>query len=943
MADGANPPTPYSESDTRQQLIDRQLALAGWNVRDPSQVLQELDIVIAEGKPGAVSERSKGPYDGHQFADYGLMIRGRPAAVVEAKKTSRDAEVGQEQARQYAVHLNRIYPGSDPFVMYSNGHKTFFWETGQYPPARVFGFPSPLDLEWMQDRRRERRALSVELINTGIAGRDYQIEAIRTVLDGIEAARRKFLLVMATGTGKTRVAAALIDVLNRGRWVKRTLFLVDRIPLRDQALDAFKEHLPAEPRWSSNEGKFVRDRRIYVATYPTMLNLIEGGTTPDRWISPFFFDLIVADESHRSIYNIYKQVIEYFHGLTLGLTATPRDQVSHDTFHLFDCPTGEPTFVYSFEEAVNHKPPYLVPFEALKLKTRFQVEGIRGPKLDENEQEQLELQGFDPERVDWEGTDLEKKVTNSGTNAQIVREFMEESIKDPSGMLPGKSIVFACSVAHARRLQDLFDRLYPEHKGRLAKVMVSDDSRVHGKGGLLDQFKNHDMPRVAISVDMLDTGVDILEVVNLVFAKPVYSLVKFWQMIGRGTRVLDADPAQRKPWCTAKDRFLILDCWGNFEYFDMHPKGREPGSQVPLPVRLFRARLDQLAAALAFKSPVSGGVAKRLRADLAALPAQNVVVMEAQAQLARARSDAFWVKLDEASIAYLRDTIAPVLRAQTGLDAKALRFEIDVTDFGTALVQGNDQAMATLRDSIVEQVAGLPATNLVAREQALISQVVDGSWWTGVDQAKLDDLVARLGPLMYLRREDAGPLVQISLADVTLVHERISSGTGGADLAVSEYRRKVEETVRQLLADNEVLQRLQAGEPVSDADLRALAELLRKQDPAIDEDRLRKAYDVRSASFEKLIRQVLGVETIERWSTMVSRAFEEFIASHTTYSARQIRFLQTLRTFVLQRRRLERKDLVEAPFTQVDPKGIRGVFPAPQIEEVIEFANRLVA
>jgi type I restriction enzyme R subunit len=945
VPDSPERPDPYSESDTRQQLIDQQLRLAGWNVRDPSQVIQELDIVVADGVRGAVREAAR-PYEGHQFADYGLMLRGRPAAVVEAKKTSRDARVGQEQAKQYADGLQRVYGGAAPFVMFSNGHNTFFWDTDLYPPAKVFGFPSPLDLEWMMERRTRRAALSVELINTRIAGRDYQIEGIRTLLDAMEHGRRKFLMVMATGTGKTRTAVALVDTLMRARWVKRVLFLVDRIALQEQALDAFKEHLPAEPFWPREGDRgFVRDRRVYVTTYPTMLNLIEAGTTPERWISPFFFDLIVADESHRSIYNTYKQVVRYFHGLTLGLTATPRDQVAHDTFDLFDCPHGEPTFAYSYEEAVRHEPPYLCEFEVLKLRTRFQVEGIRGPRLDAHEQEQLELEGFDPETIDFEGTDLEMKVANSGTNAQIVREFMEESIKDPSGTLPGKSIIFACSIAHARRLQDLFDQLYPEHHGRLARVMVSDDARVHGKGGLLDQFKTRDMPRVAISVDMLDTGVDVLEAVNLVFAKPVYSRVKFWQMIGRGTRVLPDDRAQRKPWCPEKDRFLIMDCWGNFEYFDMHPKSREPGTQVPLPVRLFRARLDHLAAALASRSLEAVPWAIRsLRADIQALPANNVDVMEAQAQLARVHGEGFWARPNEGDLRYLRETIAPVLRAQSGLEPKAVRFEIDVVDFGTAMLVANRDGASILRDAIVQQVTELPmGVNLVARERKLIEAVLGDAWWAEVTHERLDELIARLGPLMRFRREEQGSMVSLHLADLTAVHERIPVGTGGADLAIGEYRKRVEEAVRRLLADNEVLQRLQAGEAVTEADLRTLAELLRRQDPTMDEERLRRAFDVRSASFVQLIRHALGVERLERFPTAVNRSFDEFIAAHTTYSAPQIRFLQTLRTFLLQRRQLDRQDLVAAPFTQLDPNGIRGVFSAGQIEEVITFAQGLVA
>jgi type I restriction enzyme R subunit len=937
-------PEPYSEADTRQQLIDDRLRLAGWDLDDPTQVIQELDIYIADGREAAVRERTRRPYAGHQFADYALVLRGKPTAVIEAKKTSRDAELGQEQAKQYAEQLQRIDRGVLPFIMYTNGHDTFFWDSEQYPPIKVVGFPTRDDLEWLAQRRETRGPLSVELINTRIVERDYQVEGIRTVLEAIEARRRRFLMVMATGTGKTRVAAALVDTLMRAHWVKRVLFLVDRIPLQEQAILAFKEHLPGSPYWPRDgDTGFVRDRRVYVTTYPTMLNLIHAGTTPATWISPFFFDLVIADESHRSIYNTYQQVVRYFHGLTLGLTATPRDRVDHDTFALFDCPAGDPTFAYSFEEAVRHDPPYLCDFEVLKVRSKFQVEGIRGPKLDDQKREQLEIEGLDPDSIDFEGTDLEQKVTNSGSNAVIVREFMEEAIKYPTGTLPGKTIIFAVSVKHARRLQELFDQLYPEHRGRLARVLVSDDSRVHGKGGLLDQFKTQDMPRVAISVDMLDTGVDIREVVNLVFAKPVYSYVKFWQMIGRGTRVLD--PALPKPWCPEKDKFLIIDCWANFEYFEMDPTGREPGQLVPMPVRLFRARLDQLEVALTRPAAEVGEALKAdLRADLAALPANNVVVLENQAVLARVRDDGFWSRLGPDDMGFLRRTIAPILRAKSDADFKALRLETDVVELGTALLHGNREAADTLRDSIVDQVGELPlGVNLVARERELIEAVLTPAWWTAVDNAGLRRLVLRLAPLMRFRQERRDPVLSLHLADITAVRERIATGPDGRDMPIAAYRQRVEEAVRALVAENPVLQRIQIGGEVSEADLRDLAELLRRQDPGIDEERLRRVYDVRSASFVRLLRHVLGVEPLERWSTYVSRKFEEYIAAHTTYSALQIRFLQTMRTFLLQRGKVERHDLVEAPFTQLHPQGVRGVFPAGDIDEILGLTAELAA
>ncbi|EMM90914.1 type III restriction enzyme, res subunit, partial [Leptospira interrogans serovar Djasiman str. LT1649] len=383
----------------------------------------------------------------------------------------------------------------------------------------------------------------------------------------------------------------------RSGWVNRTLFLVDRIALRRQTLDAFKEYLPDEPIWpKEGELEISRERRIYVSTYPTMLNIIRDEIQP---LSPHFFDLVVVDESHRSIYNTYQEILDYFNTITLGLTATPTDIIDHNTFRLFECEDGVPTFVYSYEEAVNHVPPYLCNFQIMKIKSKFQAEGINERTISLADQKKLILEGREIEEINFEGTELEKTVINRGTNSLIVREFMEECIKDPDGVLPGKTIFFCMTKAHARRMEEIFDSLYPEYKGEIAKVIVSEDPRVHGTGGLLDQFIKNDMPRIAISVDMLDTGIDVREIVNLVFAKPVYSYTKFWQMIGRGTRLLEEDKI--KHWCPEKNSFLIIDCWDNFEYFKLNPKGKPTSPQIPLPVRLFGLRLDKVAKAIELK------------------------------------------------------------------------------------------------------------------------------------------------------------------------------------------------------------------------------------------------------------------------------------------------------------------------------------------------------
>ena len=931
-----------NEAQTRQEIIDKQLALAGWDVNDVSQCTQELDIdLVAAGVPHKAEPTSK--FDNHQFADYALLHRSKPIAVVEAKKTSKDARVGKEQALKYSQNLQKLHGGDFPFIFFTNGYDNWFWEYNVYPPFKVHGYPTRDDLEWMQQRRETRKPMSVELINTDIAGRDYQIAAIRSILEGIEAKRQKFLLVMATGTGKTRTAAALFDVLIRARWAKRILFLVDRVALANQALEAFKEHIPSEPVYPKDGDKGLpKDRRIYVETYPTMLNVIQSIDSQRNYISPFFFDVIIADESHRSIYNTYRQVLDYFHAIKIGLTATPTDRIDHDTFSLFECDQGQPTYAYTYEEAIQHVPPYLCDFEVLNVRSKFQIEGIRGETLTEEQQESLKLQGIDPDDVDFEGTDLEKKVTNSGTNAVIVREFMEECIKDSSGIVPGKSIFFCISKDHARRVEEVFNKLYPEYGGNLARVIVSEDRFAQD---LLKQFKKNDFPRIAISVDMLDTGVDVREVVNLVFAKPVYSYVKFWQMIGRGTRVLDI-PEKRNPWCKEKDKFLIIDCWANFEYFKLRPRGKEPGEQIPLPVRMFRARIKQLEAAQKANSgEFIASAINALREDISSLPKANVVVRESAKDLDAVSKDEFWRNLSKANLEFLRVHIAPVMRARSEVDFKAMRFEMEIVELSTALLEKNADQVQIIRDSIISQVNELPlSVNVVEAEHDLIEEVINPyNDWSDVSLDWLNSITKKIAPLMRYREGSPSQVMKLSLSDLTAEKKYIEFGPKNERMTTLAYREKVEQFIRDLEANNEVIQKLKAGAEISKSEIKNLAELLESQRVPVTEELLRKVYDHKTASFIQFIQHILGLKKLESWTETIEAKFDEFIKRHNTFGHLQIQFLQTLKTFILQNRKVERQNLVDRPFTQIHPNGIRGVFKPSEIDEVVEFIERLVA
>lgn len=928
-----------NEAQTRREIIDKNLEKAGWKINDPSCVSLEFDIYLEKSE---IDNEFRDEFTDHQFVDYLLLGKdSKPLAVVEAKRTSKDARLGKEQALQYAKAIEEKLGEDRPFVFYTNGYDIFFWDSDNFPPRKIYGFPTREDLERLRFLRKEKTPLSVELINTAISGRSYQIEAIRSILEGVEANKRKFLMVMATGTGKTRTCLSLLDVLMRAKWAQRVLFLVDRVALGIQASDDFKEFLSNAPIWpKEGEKEFSFDRRVYVTTYPTMMNIIEN---ENKYISPFFFDVIVADESHRSIYNVYKNILTYFDAYQIGLTATPTNNIAHDTFELFECESGDPTFAYTFEEAIEHIPPFLCDFEVLDVQSKFQLEGIKADNLPYEIQSKLIEEGKDIEDINFEGTDLEHKVTNSGTNKVIVREFMEESIKDSNGVLPGKSIIFAVSKAHARRLEEIFDALYPEHKGKLANVIVSDDPRAYGKGGLLDQFKNKEFPRVAISVDMLDTGIDIREVVNLVFAKPVYSYTKFWQMIGRGTRVLEEDPAKRKEWCKDKDKFLIIDCWSNFQYFKMHPKGREPGSQTPLPVRLFQARVNKLEAALKTnKQDIVKRVTEDIKNDIDSLPANNVVVLENKAVLEKVKDENFWAVIGEDRLDYLRKTIAPILRAKSGVDFKAMRFEIDMTDLSTAHTIANLEALNVLKESIVEQVSELPLTiNMVNKEKDLIEEIQSEKYWSIVTEDKLYEAICKLGPLMRFREQIRGGIEKLSLDDIVSKKEWVEFGPEHERLTTFAYRNRVEKLIKDLKDENPTLQKLAAGEEISEDEIEELEKILRSREPFVTEKLLQKVYDNQSATFVQFIRHILGLEKLSTWSEEVTLKFDRFISEHNDfYTSKQIQFLQALKTFILQTRNIDKKDLINPPFTQFHSRGIQGLFTPSEIAEIYAFSQQ---
>ena len=571
----------FDEETTRRRLIDQMLVQAGWDVgsngANTSQVTQEEKVQHQPTESGI------------GYADYVLWgDDGKPLAVVEAKKTSRNIIAGHKQGKDYAEALEKDH-GQRPVIFCTNGFEIDIWDDAKGEvPRRIFGFYSKDSLEYCHWKTRERTKLAELSPDPEIVDRLYQIEAIKRVCEEFDGKRRKALIVQATGTGKTRVAMALTEVLLRAHWVKRILFLCDRRELRKQANNTFAQFLDSEPRtFVTNKTKGDRKKTVYLATYPAMMKCFQDFDTG-------FFDLIIADESHRSIYNRYRDIFIYFDALQVGLTATPVNvhtrSFMRNTFKMFDCEDGDPTAHYSYEEAITDTPPWLAHFQVTKHTTKFLRKGIKYADMSEDEKKQLDEQVEDPELIDYEKEAMGQEVFNKDTDRAILRNLMDNGIRVADGTHVGKTIIFARNHNHAVTLQALFEEMYPQYMKPKQEFCAVIDNYVDRAEQLIDDFKgegNNPNLHIAISVDMLDTGIDVPEIVNLVFAKPVKSYVKFWQMIGRGTRLCPNlfGPGKHKEF------FQIFDHWGNFEYFGENPPECEPSVQKAVTQQIFEARI----------------------------------------------------------------------------------------------------------------------------------------------------------------------------------------------------------------------------------------------------------------------------------------------------------------------------------------------------------------
>ncbi|MCK5862073.1 MAG: DEAD/DEAH box helicase family protein, partial [Candidatus Hydrogenedentes bacterium] len=726
----------FDEAKTRKLLIDQMIVQAGWNLAAGEESTSEV------GKEVEVPDQ---PTDsGIGYADYVLYDdNGSPLAVIEAKKTVYDAEKGRAQAKIYADGLEKKY-GQRPIIFYTNGYDIFIWDDAKGEvPRRLYGFYSKDSLRycrWQTTQRQPR--LAVLIPNKDIVNRLYQFEAIKRVCERFDSKRRKSLLVLATGTGKTRVAIALSELLINAHWAKRILFLCDRRELRKQAHNAYAQFLDAEPRtYVTSKTNEERNKTVYLATYPAMMKCFQN-------FDSGFFDLVIADESHRSIYNRYRDLFVYFDAMQVGLTATPVHKINRNTFLIFDCEDDDPTAHYSYENAIKDIPPYLVPFQVTKHTTKFLRDGICYTDLTKEQQQQLDEQVEDAESIDFTREQVSREVFLKDTDRKILRNLMENGVRIADNTHIGKTILFARNHRHAIQLQRLFEEMYPQYMKPRQEFCAVIDHYVDRAEQLIDDFKNPDKNlHIAISVDMLDTGIDVPEVVNLVFAKPVKSYVKFWQMIGRGTRLC------LNLFGPGKDKgyFQIFDHWGNFEYFGENPPECEPSPQKSLLQKVFEIRIALGEAALKAQYPEALKIAvELLMKDVRALDDRTIAVREKWRQVKTVQQPGAIKQFNAAVIGQLRMEIAPLMqwRAIEGHE-DAYRFDLLIGRMQKFRLEGAAQ-FDDLKDELGEWVERLPINlNQVAAKISWINKVKSSAFWQEVTVEALEELRRELRGIMH--------------------------------------------------------------------------------------------------------------------------------------------------------------------------------------------------
>ena len=845
---------------------------------------------------------------GKGAADYVLLgDNGLPLAVIEAKRTSVNVEKGRQQAVLYADFLEKKH-GQRPVIFLTNGYETRIWNDAYYPERQVSGFYAKRDLEKEFNKMRDRRPLKAVRVKDELANRYYQKEAIQAVCDAFgQRNRRKALLVMATGSGKTRTVISLVDVLIRHGWVKNLLFLADRNALVTQAKRAFHNLMPSLSLCNLTEGKEEAKARAVFSTYQTMMNCIDvtrdekGG----RLFTPGHFDLIIVDEAHRSIYNKYKDIFTYFDALLVGLTATPKDEIDKNTYGIFDLESGVPTYGYELSQAVQDG--YLVDFVSIETALKFMTKGITYEDLSPEEQEEYENtftdeEGNLPAAID--SSALNEWIFNSDTIRKALHTLMTHGQRVDFGEKIGKTIIFAKNHIHAEKILEVWNQEYPDYPAHYARVI---DNYTNYAQSLIDDFSDkHKLPQIAISVDMLDTGIDVPEILNLVFFKKVLSRAKFWQMIGRGTRIC-------KELVDGKDKehFYIFDLCGNFAFFRLHGKGREAGVVTTLQERTFNTKVEMVYKLqdLAFQTEELQAYRKELVKDLLqqvrALPRDNFAVKQHLRIIDQYQSQDDFNTLTYENTLQMAEHIAPLVLPAEG-HASAARFDMLIYQIELAILAQKSYQRAkndVLRKA--DELAKYGSIPAIAWQKDLIEQILHNNFLDQAGIADYEDIRLKLRDLLQIIPETDRARYDTDFRDDILSMEWNESQLDNDDLA--NYKKKVNYYILQH-QDIPAIAKLKGNQPLTRDDVHSLENMLWY------ELGTKEQYDLQygKTPLGELVRSIVGLD-----QKAANEAFSRFL-DDAGLDSRQMHFVRQIVNYIVKNGLMKDLSILqESPFTDM--------------------------
>ncbi len=915
-----------SELQTRKILIDLLLREAGWeNLKTGKDV--EFQVI---GMPPSTNPSGIG------FADYVLWDdNGKPLAVIEAKKTLYDATKGRHQASLYADCLDNQF-GQRPLIFYTNGFNTYLWDDTFYIPRKVYGFYKKEELQTFIRRRDERLDLRTFPVNTDIVGRPYQLQAIQRVAEAMVIDKnkmllgknRKALLVMATGSGKTRTAAAIADMMTKCNWAKRILFLADRNALLTQAKNAFKEHLPHLSAIDLTKEKEDLHARVVFSTYPTIMNRIDAAkVNQQKMYGVGHFDLIIIDEAHRSVYQKYQAIFDYFDSILIGLTATPKKDIDINTYDLFEIEDDNPTFSYELDEAVNSN--YLIPPKAFTVPVKFPREGVKYKELSDKDKKHFDdLFGIDAVSAEEDEdkpiinkSKINSFLFNADTVDLVLDYLMTNGLHVEAGDKLGKTIIFAKNHKHALFIEERFNKNYPEYQGKFLRVIDNYEDKAQD---LLEKFcfdKGDDKdPQIAVSVDMMDTGVDAPRVLNLVFFKEVKSYSKYWQMIGRGTRLCkDIFGIGRD-----KDCFLIFDICGNFEFFDEFPEGVSATKQKPLQQQLFLAQLEVIQSIRTNSDSnqeeldFANLYTNELHKKILNLDENRFEVRKHWEFVMKFKDRKSWEQLSNTSIIEIENHLSHLVSYTEDKDELAKKFDLIIYQLQFAILNAS-QRQNTLIQNIIrigELLNKKKSISAVRAKEVTIDAVVSEAFWNSINLKKLEKIRQDLSGLIHLLKdEEKEPIVYSNFQDelnVGMVKERdlLHSYT-----SLQSYKDRVENFIRKN-KNHLVIDKIYKNIPISPNDLIALEEFLTYEKFYTQE--IEKEYGTKSLGI--FVRRVLGMD-IEA----ANKHFSTFIQEENL-NANQIVFVQKIVDYLNKNGVLEKHMLTQPPFTDVDDQGVFGVF-----------------